>query len=217
MHLECDAILFDLDGVLLDSSVCVERSWHEWANEHGLDPAAIILVAHGQRTIDTMRLFAPHLDVDEQAGRFAEREATDTEGVYPIPGASALVESLPQDTWAVVTSGGTTLALARLRHVGLPIPRTLVTADDVEQGKPSPDPYLLAAARMEIAPSACVVVEDSPPGIESARAAGMRVIALTTTHKPEDLSRSDVVVDRLDSLRVSVHPQGQPRIVIETA
>jgi sugar-phosphatase len=217
MHLECDAILFDLDGVLLDSSLCVERSWHEWANEHGLDPAAIIRVAHGQRTIDTMRHFAPHLDVEEQAGRFAEREATDMEGVYPIPGASALVERLPQGTWAVVTSGGTTLALARLRHVGLPIPRALVTADDVKQGKPSPDPYLLAAARMELAPSACVVVEDSPPGIESARASGMRVIALTTTHKGVDLAGSDAIVDRLDSLRVTVREQVGPRIVIEIA
>ena len=216
MRLGCEAILFDLDGVLVDSSVCVERSWHEWANEHGLDPAAIIRVAHGQRTIDTMRLFAPHLDAEEQSGRFAEREATAMEGVYPIPGASTLLERLPQDTWAVVTSGGTTLALARLRHVGLPIPRTLVTADDVKQGKPSPDQYLLAAARMGIAPSACIVVEDSPPGIESARAAGMRVIALTTTHKREDLAGSDAIVDRLDSLRLTVREQAGPRIVIET-
>jgi len=217
VRLECDAILFDLDGVLVDSSVCVERNWREWAEAHGLDPETIINVAHGQRTIDTMRRFAPHLDVEEQARRFAEKEATDTDGVYLIPGALALLELLSREAWAVVTSGGTRLAHARLRHVGLPIPSVLVTADDVERGKPAPDPYLVAARRMELEPAACVVVEDSPPGISSARAAGMRVIGLVTTHSREDLLASDVVVDKLESLRLSVRPQGQPRLVIETA
>lgn len=217
MRLECDSILFDLDGVLVDSAACVERNWRLWASENGLDPAAIVRVAHGQKTVETMRRFAPDLDVEEEARRFAEREANDMEGVFPVPGASALVKRLPGEMWAVVTSGTTNLALARLHHVGLPVPRVLVTADDVPRGKPAPDPYLLAARRMGVAPAACVVVEDSPPGIASARSAGMRVIGLATTHKREDLVGCDAVVDGLESLRMAVYARAKVRIIVELA
>ncbi len=217
MRLECDAILFDLDGVLADSTICVERHWRQWADEHGLGPEAIMRVAHGKKTVDIMRQFAPDIDVDEQARQFAESEATDLDGIFPVPGASALVEGLPDGTWAIVTSGSTTLALARLRHVGIPIPAALVTADDVKWGKPAPDPYLLAAARIGIDPGACIVIEDSPPGIESALASGMRVIGLTTTHVQDDLDGCDAIVGGLESLRVSVRTLPKPRIVIELA
>jgi sugar-phosphatase len=217
MRLECDAILFDLDGVLVNSVACVERHWRRWAEEHDLDAEAILRVAHGQKTVETMRHFAPGMDVAQQAAQFAEREASDMDGVFPIPGASDLVKGLPAESWTVVTSGRRTLALARLRHVGLPVPPTLVTADDVERGKPAPDPYLLAAARLVIEPKACVVIEDSPAGIESALASGMRVIGLATTHPQEDLARSDAIVDTLQSLQISARAQGSLRIAIETA
>jgi sugar-phosphatase len=216
MPVECDAILFDLDGVLVDSVASVERNWRTWADDHGLDPTAILRVAHGQKTIDTIRRFAPGLDVEEEARRFAERESTDLDGVLPVRGASGLVEGLPATMWAVVTSGSAALALARMHHVGLPIPETLVTADDVTKGKPAPEPYLLAARRMEIAPADCVVVEDSPPGIEAARAAGMRVIGLLTTHAREQVARSDVLARDLAELRLTVRPGARPRLVIET-
>jgi sugar-phosphatase len=217
MRLECDAILFDLDGVLVNSVVCVERHWRVWADEHGLDPEAILRIAHGQKTAETMRLFLPDLDSETEAARFAEKEAADMDGVCPIPGASDLLEGLPRQAWAVVTSGNRALALARIQHVGLPIPPTLVTAEDVTRGKPAPDPYLLAAARLGIEAHAAVVVEDSPPGVESGRAAGMRVIGLTTTHARQDLTRSDAIVEKLASLRVLASPDGSPRITIELA
>jgi sugar-phosphatase len=216
MRLGCDAILFDLDGVLVNSVACVERHWREWAVEHGLDAEAIIQIAHGQKTVDTMRLFAPWLDVEGEATRFAESEAADMDGVCPIPGASDLLQGLPRQAWAVVTSGSRALALARIRHVGLPDPSVLVTADDVTHGKPSPDPYVLAAARLKISPGACIVIEDSPPGIAAARAAGMRVIGLLTTHTREDLAGSDVIVDGLAFLRVTVGLQWDRRLIIET-
>jgi sugar-phosphatase len=214
-RVECDAILFDLDGVLIDSRICIVRHWREWAHQHGLDTAAIMQVAHGIRTVETMRLVAPHLDAEEEAERFTAYEVTDTEGVVAIEGASELLNKLPQDVWAIVTSGSKELAMARLRRAGLPIPHTLVTADDVKQGKPSPEPYLVAAKRLGIAPSRCVVVEDAPAGIEAARAAGMQVIATTTTHSRDELPVRGWVIDQLSALHVSAGERPESRLVIQ--
>jgi sugar-phosphatase len=212
---ECDAILFDLDGVLIDSTICIARHWREWAHQHGLDLAAIMRVAHGIRTVETMRLVAPHLDAEEEAGRFTAVEVVDTEGVVAIEGASQLLSRLPQDVWAIVTSGSRELAMARLRRAGLPIPRTLVAADDVKQGKPTPEPYLVAAKRLGIAPSRCVVVEDAPAGIEAAHAAGMQVIAMTTTHSRDELPDQGWVIDRLSALYVAAGEGEGRRLVIQ--
>ena len=212
---ECDAILFDLDGVLIDSRICIVRHWREWAHQHGLDLAAIMQVAHGLRTVETMRLVAPHLDAEEEAERFTEAEVVDTEGVVAIEGASQLLNRLPQDVWAIVTSGSKELAMARLRQAGLPIPRTLVTADDVKQGKPAPEPYLVAAKRLGVAASRCVVVEDAPAGIEAARAAGMQVIAITMTHSRDELLGQGWVIDRLSALHVAAGEGRGSRLVIQ--
>jgi sugar-phosphatase len=214
-RIECDAILFDLDGVLIDSSICIARHWREWAHQHGLDVAAIMRVAHGLRTVETMRLVAPHLDAGEEAERFTASEVADTEGVVEIEGASALLNRLPADVWAVVTSGSKELATARLRRVNLPIPRTLVTGDDVRQGKPAPEPYLVAAERMGVDAAKCVVVEDAPAGIEAAHAAGMRVIAITTTHPQDELPARGPVIDQLSALHVTVGEGGGRRLVIQ--
>jgi sugar-phosphatase len=213
--IECDAILFDLDGVLIDSTICIARHWREWAHQHGLDVAAIMRVAHGIRTVETMRLVAPHLDAGEEAERFTASEVADTEGVVEIEGAAELLNRLPADVWAVVTSGSKELAMARLRRVNLPIPRTLVTADDVRQGKPAPEPYLVAAKRMGVGAAKCVVVEDAPAGIEAAHAAGMQVIAITTTHSRDELPVRGPVIDRLSALRVAVGEGGGRRLVIQ--
>jgi sugar-phosphatase len=202
MRLECDALLFDLDGVLIDSSPCITRHWRGWALQHGLDLAAIMEVAHGMRTVETMRLVAPHLDLEAEAARFTAAEVADTGGVVPITGASELLRMVPGDAWAVVTSASKDLAKARLRRAGLPLPRVFVTADDVAKGKPAPEPYLLAAKRMGLATGQCVVLEDSPAGIEAAQAAGMRVIAITTTHPRDELAGPKVVLDHLSALRV---------------
>jgi len=213
-QLECDAVLFDLDGVLIDSTTCITRHWREWAQQHGLDVAAVMQVAHGMRTVETMRLVAPHLAAEEEAERFTAVEVVDTEGVIAIEGASQLLSGLPAEVWAVVTSASKELAVARLRRAGLPVPPTLVTADDVRQGKPAPEPYLVAAKRMGVAAERCVVVEDAPAGIEAALAAGMQVIAMTTTHSREELPELSVVIDRLSALRVAVGEGGGHRLVI---
>ena len=214
-QLECDAILFDLDGVLIDSTACIARHWREWADQHGLEVATIMRVAHGIRTVETMRLVAPHLDAEEEAARFTASEVVDTEGVFELEGASALLSMLPADVWAVVTSGSKELAMARLLRADLPIPRTLVTADDVRQGKPAPEPYLVAAKRMGVAAARCAVVEDAPAGIEAAHAAGMQVIAITTTHSRDELAERELVVDRLSALHVALGEGGGCRLLIQ--
>jgi sugar-phosphatase len=210
-QLVCEAILFDLDGVLIDSTSCITRHWQEWAHQHGLDMAAVMRVAHGIRTVETIRLVAPHLDAEKEAERFTAAEVLDTEGVVVIDGALPLLKGLPEGAWAIVTSGSSDLARARLKRAGLPIPETLVSGDDVRQGKPAPEPYLVGAERLGKAVERCVVIEDAPAGIEAAHAAGMRVIGITTTHAREELECA-VVVDRLSALRILV--EGGDRLVI---
>jgi len=213
--LTCGALLFDLDGVLIDSTNCIIRHWATWAGQHGLDVSDVMKVAHGLRTIETMRLVAPHLDIEAEAERHAAREIADTDGIVAIEGALQLLESLPGDAWAVVTSGGAELATARLRRAGLPVPGILVTADDVLHGKPAPDPYLLGAERLGVAVPQCVVVEDAPAGLQSARAAGMRAIGVASTHSREELHRATVIVERLSAISVSTQDGTGPRLVIQ--
>ena len=204
-RLACEAVLFDLDGVLIDSTSCIVRHWTAWATRHGLDASAVLRVVHGLRTVETMRLVAPHLDAEAEAERYTAGELADTDGVVVMEGALQLLSTLPRESWAVVTSGSAELATARMRRAGLPIPATLVTAGDVRRGKPAPDPYLLGATRLGVAPGQCVVVEDAPAGIEAARAAGMRVIGVAATHSREALYRSTVVVNRLSALGIVVN------------
>lgn len=202
LSLRCAAILFDLDGVLVDSAACVEKSWRDWAARHGLEGDRVMEIAHGRRTTETIPVVAPHLNVAEEVAALAAIESVSTDGVNEVPGARELVEPLPPNAWAVVTSGVRSVATLRIRHTGLPMPRVLVCADEIERGKPDPQGYLVAAARLGVQPAMCVVVEDTPPGLEAARAAGMRSIAIAGTYPAEALSLADHVVARLDSLRV---------------
>jgi sugar-phosphatase len=213
-QLECEAILFDLDGVLIDSTSCITRHWEEWARQHGLETAAVMQVAHGLRTVETMRLVAPHLDAEKEAERFTAAEVADTEGVEAVEGALSLLQGLPEGMWAIVTSGNRELARARLRRAGLPVPQIVVSGDDVRQGKPAPEPYLVGADRLGKGVERVVVVEDAPAGVEAARAAGMRVIGITTTHSREELA-CEVVVDRLSALRILVGEGGGLVVQIE--
>jgi mannitol-1-/sugar-/sorbitol-6-phosphatase len=208
MQIECAAILFDLDGVLIDSTESVVRHWREWAERHNLDLAAIMQVAHGRRTLETMRLVAPQLPVEEEALRFAAGEAADTQGVIAIEGALPLLQALPPGAWAIVTSGTRNVAAARLGSQGLPVPRIMVTAEDVVNGKPDPEPYLLAATRLGLPAEQCIVVEDSPAGIAAARAAGMRSVAVASTHERDELEAATAIAGRLGELRVKCGADG---------
>ena len=200
---ECEAVLFDLDGVLVDSAACVERHWRRWAVEHHLDGDEVMRLAHGRPTIETIRLVAPHLPADAEAARLEAAQAVDISGVVEMQGAAQLVRSLPPAAWAIATSGTRDTALSRMKHTGLPLPSVLITADDIEHGKPNPESYLLAAARLAVEPARCVVVEDAPAGVRAAHAAGMRVIALTTTHPRDDFAAAEVTANRLADIHIS--------------
>ena len=204
----CSAILFDLDGVLVDSTRMVEREWRGWAKRKGVDADAVLAISHGMRTSEVIRTVAPHLDAEVEARELEQREADDHEGVTAVPGAAKLIASIPDNRWGVVTSGPRYLQSGRLRLCGLPVPEVFITADDVVHGKPDPEPYLKGAAQLEFSPAECLVVEDAPAGIQAARAAGIRVIGLASTFAPERLNKADAVVKRLTDLSVEVRERG---------
>ncbi|MBV9453190.1 MAG: HAD-IA family hydrolase [Rubrobacter sp.] len=211
----CEAILFDLDGVLVDSTRSVERVWQAWAEHHGLDAAKVVETAHGRRTTDTVRLFAPHLDAEVEAKKLEQAEIEDTGGLRKVDGAADLLGSLPSDSWAVVTSGTRSLATSRLRHTDLPIPQVLVGAEDIEKGKPDPECYLKGAQLLEAPAELCVVVEDTPAGIQAACSAGMAAVAVTTTHQASELSDADTLVRTLTDIQLEVRilaGSGKPRL-----
>jgi sugar-phosphatase len=183
----CRAILFDLDGVLADSRRVVEGVWKVWAAEKGIDPAPFLAIAHGRRTSEILRAVAPHLDIAAETAWLDRMEEFGTDGLVPIPGAPEFVRSLPPDRWGIVTSGHRECAEFRLRHVGIPFPRVFITGDMVKRGKPDPEGYLTGAERLGVSPRDIVVFEDAPPGIAAARAAGMRVVGVLTTHPAEAL------------------------------
>jgi sugar-phosphatase len=201
-NFECSAILFDLDGVLVDSTRSVDRFWRWWAGQNGLDPETAVNVAHGRRTVESVRILKPELDAEAEAIRMEELEADHTDGVTVMPGAAELVTSLPPARWCVVTSGTKYLATRRLATGNLPVPDILVTADDVKNGKPHPEPYLKGARLLGIDPRECLIVEDAPAGIRAARAAGMKVIALTSTYTPAALAGADAIISALSDLKV---------------
>src|SRR6201993_863936 len=199
----CSAILFDLDGVLCDSTGAVDREWREWARRKGVDPEAVMAVAHGVRTIEVIRRVAPHLDAEAEADAIENDEASDQAGVSVMPGAAELLRSIPHARWGVVTSGSRLLASARLPFCGLPVPDVLVTSDDVTNGKPHPEPYLKGAERLGYRPGECLVIEDAPAGIQSARAGGMKVLGITSTYAADALRQADAVIGKLGQIRVT--------------
>jgi sugar-phosphatase len=177
------AFLFDMDGTLLTSIAAAERVWTRWAHAHGLDAEAFVPTIHGARAIDTVRRVAtPGMDAEAEAARITAWELEDTIGVEAIAGAAAFTASLPPQAWAIVTSAPRELAVRRLQAAGLPPAPVMVTAEDVERGKPDPSGYQLAAARLGVEAAHCLVFEDAPAGIGAAEAAGADVLVITATH-----------------------------------
>jgi mannitol-1-/sugar-/sorbitol-6-phosphatase len=205
----CSAILFDLDGVLCDSTRAVDREWREWAARKGVDGDAIMAIAHGVRTVEVIRQVAPHLDAEAEAEAIENHEAQDHRGVVVMPGAIDLVKSIPDGRWGVVTSGTRPLATNRLQYCGLPVPEVLVTSDDVTHGKPHPEPYLRGAEKLGLRPAECLVIEDAPAGIQSARAGGMKVIGLASTYAADKLEAADNVVRSLGKIQVNSNGAGK--------
>ena len=198
----CSAILFDVDGVLVDSTGSVDRHWRIWARERGVDEEKIVAIAHGVRAIEVIRTITPHLDAEAELRELEKKESDDHHALTAIPGAVELVRSLPQKVWGVVTSGSRHLASERLRVVGVPTPSVLITADDVTNGKPHPEPYLKGAAELGVTPEQCLVIEDAPAGIRAAHAGGMKVIGFASTYRPEQLTEADAVIRNFKQLTV---------------
>jgi len=206
MKIQCLGVLFDLDGVLVDSTPAVARVWSEWAREHGLDPEETVRKAHGRPSIATVRELLPEADAEEEDAKIEHREMNDMEGMVALPGAVDLLSVLPEDRWGVVTSGTRPLASKRLHSAGLPVPKHFVTASDIRRGKPDPEPYLIGVENLGFPAADCVVVEDAPAGVRSGRAAGARVIALRTTAGDDELRESGAnwIVDDLSKVSVTL-------------
>lgn len=181
------AILFDMDGTLVDSTACVEYMWGTWGERHGIALADILAISHGRLSRDTIRQIAPHLDAEAEAAALDGAAVTRSEGIFPLRGAREFVATLEAGEWAVVTSAPRALADARLRFAGLPDPECLIGMEDVSAGKPDPEGYLKAAAHLGADPRDCTVVEDTPAGVEAARAAGMNVLTVGTTFPESEL------------------------------
>ncbi len=174
-------MLFDLDGVLIDSVPAVIRVWSRWALAHGFDVDEVLRYTHGRPSIATLRALLPDGDHEAENKALERAEMDDLDGVVPLPGVVSLLASLPPSRWAIVTSCTRRLAEVRIRAASLPTPGALITATDIAHGKPDPEPYQKGAAALGIAAAECLVVEDALAGIAAGRSAGARVLAFTTT------------------------------------
>jgi sugar-phosphatase len=195
--IRCRGVLFDLDGVLVDSTPAVARVWAGWARAHGFEPDEVVKKAHGRPSITTIRELLPNADHAAENREVERHEIADIEGVVPLPGAMELLQALPLDRWAIVTSCTRALAAVRISAAGLPKPKLLVTSTDVLHGKPDPEPYLKGAQILGVPAADCLVVEDAPAGIHAGKAAGARVLALRTTASNAELQQAgaDWIVD----------------------
>lgn len=193
----CKGVLFDMDGILISSLGSVERSWTKWAQMRGVDPEYTISVIHGRRAIDSLIALRPDLDGEAELRILEDFEVEDIDDLVVLPGVCDLIAALPRDKWTVVTSATERLARVRLAAGKVPVPERLVTAETVQEGKPSPAPYLAGAKLLGFAPEDCVVFEDSASGVQAGCAAGCIVIATTFSHPTEHLECADYVVHDL--------------------
>jgi sugar-phosphatase len=195
VEIHCQGVLFDMDGILISSIGSVERSWTKWAMMRGVDPEYACKTAHGRRAIETAALLRPDLDSEQELRLIEDIELADGKGLAVLPGVLELLQALPPDRWTVVTSATERLARQRLAQAGIPVPARLVTADDVELGKPNPAPYLAGAALLGVPPESCVVFEDAESGTLAGRAAGCTVIATTFSHEVASLYAAHYLVE----------------------
>lgn len=201
-QLECEAIIFDMDGVLVDSEVLNEKHWKLWAEDKDVSLEYIMSIHHGVPAEQTISTVAPHLDAQAEAKWFEQNLSNDMDGLLAFEGVEEMLEQLPKDVWAIGTSAPRIIAFNRMNYLKLPIPPIVVTIDDVKEGKPAPDPYLKAALGLGKDPKHCVVIEDAPAGIKAARTAGARVLAIPSTNKASALTEADGIVARFADLRV---------------
>ena len=206
-EIRCRGVLFDLDGVLVDSTPAVARVWAWWARQHGFhNPDEIVRLAHGKPSIASIRELLPHADHDAESREVERREIEDTEGVIPLPGTLELLQAIPREKWTIVTSCTRRLADVRIAAAGLPKPKFMVTSTDITNGKPHPEPYLKGAQILGATGAECVVIEDAPAGIRAGRAAGAHVVALRTTAGDAELREAGADWIVQDCAELSVDP-----------
>jgi sugar-phosphatase len=208
VSINCQGILFDMDGVLISSLGSVERSWTKWAGMRGVDAAYVLSITHGCRAIDTFARMAPELDPEVELKILEDLEMEDNKDLKVLPGVESLLANLPRDRWTVVTSATERLARGRLAAGGIPVPERLVTAEYVTRGKPDPEPFLAGAAMLGVAPRDCVVFEDSSSGAEAGRRAGCIVVATTFSHPVERLDAAHYLVKDLGDVTVGAPVSG---------
>ena len=214
--IRCRGVLFDLDGVLVDSTPAVARVWAGWARAHGFDPDEVVKKAHGRPSITTIRELLPGADHAAEDREVERREIADIQGVVPLPGAMELLQKLPLERWAIVTSCTRPLAGVRIRAAGLPKPKYMVTSTDVKHGKPEPEAYLKGAQLLGVPASECIVIEDAPAGIRAGKTAGARVLALRTTASDVELQQAgaDWIVDDCAKLFLDSSPADEEFLLI---
>jgi sugar-phosphatase len=191
----CRAVLLDMDGTLVDSTVPVTAQWRRWSERHGIPYEKVIEISHGRPAFETMTILAPHIATPEELARFLDEEEAHETLSKPIPGALEFVRALPPDRWAVVTSAAGRIARRRIAACGYPTPPVLIAPEDVVRGKPDPLPFLEAARRLGVPARECLVCEDAPAGLKAAAAAGMEAIGIATTYRAEELDVDVVVPD----------------------
>ncbi|MCW9734107.1 HAD-IA family hydrolase [Avibacterium sp. 20-15] len=202
------AILFDMDGTLIDSSKACARIWGRWAAHYGLNTEEVIHQSHGRRPEDTARsILGDNADIQAAVALFTQEEAKETD-VTTIAGAKALLDKIPQGKWAIVTSSTENIAKERLQYCNLPLPKSLITAEKVSEGKPHPEGYLKAAEELGVDIQHCVVIEDAPGGIEAGHRAGAKVIVLTTTY-PVSAFNDEFVIGNLEAIEFNLYENGE--------
>jgi sugar-phosphatase len=206
------AFLFDMDGTVLNSIAAAERIWTTWALRHGLDVEAFLPTIHGARAIDTVnRQALPGVDAEVEAAWITEAEIEDVEGVVEVAGAANFLRSLPANQWAIVTSAPKALALRRMAAAGIPAPEVMVAAEDVSAGKPDPAGYRLAARRLGVEVTECLIFEDATVGILAAQAAGADLLIITSTHD-HPIETSHATLACYESVNIQLDPGGQIRL-----
>lgn len=208
MVVETKGLLFDMDGVLVSSIGSVRRSWRKWAKMYGVPDADNYEVPHGMRAIEIVKSLRPDIDPKVGLDAIEDIEVEDVADLVTLPGVKNLLESLPKDRWAIVTSATKRLTVRRLEVAGLPLPERLITADMVENGKPHPEPYMRGAALLGFRNEDCIVVEDAPSGVGAGKAAGSRVLGVIGTHTLQELHQADWAVTSLGGLTMTSAAEG---------
>ncbi len=211
LSIETKGLLFDMDGVLISSTGSVVRCWRRWCAMYGVPGAETFEVPHGTRAVDIVRTLKPEfgeVQVADALRAIEDLEIEDTADVKVLPGVKALLESLPEQRWAIVTSCTRRLLVARLAAAGLPLPPRIISGDMVARGKPDPEPYRRGAELLGFAPGDCVVVEDAPSGVAAGIAAGCRVMGVLGTHSAEELREATWIVNSLLQVEASAIGDG---------